>query len=78
MADKTRRWFADNSVSYALGALALFDHARVNHRSRFVYGPLDMQAMTDSGLEVSGSEEDLNEVAVVLSVVPGLVEYQPD
>ena len=77
MADKTRRWFADSSVSYALGALALFEHARES-RARYVFGPLDMQAMTDGGLEVSGREEDLNEAAAVLSAVPGLVEYEPD
>lgn len=77
MADKTRQWFADSNVSYALGVLALFEHAR-EHRVRYVFGPLDIHSMTDGGLTVSGDENDLEQAAVVLAGVPGLVEYQPD
>jgi hypothetical protein len=77
VADKTRQWFADSSVSYALGVLALFEHAR-EHRGRYVFGPLDMRSMTDGGLTVSGAERDLDRAASVLAGVPGLVEYRPD
>lgn len=77
MADKTRQWFADSNVSYALGVLALFEHARA-HRVRYVFGPLDLHSMTDGGLTVSGTEAELDQAALVLAGVPGLVEYQPD
>lgn len=77
VADKTRQWFADSNVSYALGVLALFEHAR-EHRVRYVFGPLDIHSMTDGGLTVSGDESDLEHAAAVLAGVPGLVEYQPD
>lgn len=77
MADKTRQWFADSNVSYALGVLALFEHAR-EHRVRYVFGPLDTRSMTDGGLTVSGDEIDLESAAAVLADVPGLVEYEPD
>jgi hypothetical protein len=77
VADKTRQWFADSNVSYALGVLALFEHAR-GHRVRYVFGPLDLHSMTDGGLTVSGTEGDLDQAAAVLAQVPGLAEYQPD
>jgi hypothetical protein len=77
VTDETRRWFADSTVSYALGVLALFEYAR-EHRVRYQFGPLDTAAMTDGGLTVSGSGDDLERAAVVLAGVPGLVEYQPD
>lgn len=77
VADRTRRWFADSSVSYALGVLALFEYAR-EHRVKYVFGPLDMQSMTDGGLTVSGAESDLEQAARVLAEIPGLVQYQPD
>lgn len=76
MANKTRRWFADSTLSYALGVIALFEYARV-HSVRYVYGPLDTESMMNGGLVVSGSERDLEEAARVLSDIPGLVEYQP-
>jgi hypothetical protein len=77
VADKTRQWFADSNVSYALGVLALFEHAR-EYRARYVFGPLDIHSMTDGGLTVSGDEADLEDAAAVLAGVPGLVEYRPD
>lgn len=77
VTDRTRQWFADSNVSYALGVLALFEHAR-EHRAKYVFGPLDIHAMTDGGLVVSGTEHDLEQAASVLAGVPGLVEYQPD
>jgi hypothetical protein len=77
VADETRRWFADSTVSYALGVLALFEHAR-EHRVRYEFGPLDIHSMTDGGLTVSGAGTDLEQAAAVLAGVPGLVEYQPD
>jgi hypothetical protein len=77
VADETRRWFADSSVSYALAAIALMEYAR-EHRVRYAFGPLDTKAMTDGGLEVSGSETALEQAARVLESIPGLAEYQPD
>lgn len=78
MADKTRQWFADSNVSYALGVLALFEHAREHRGVKYVFGPLDTASMTDGGLTVSGSEGDLEQAAAVLAEIPGLAEYQPD
>jgi hypothetical protein len=77
VADKTRQWFADSNVSYALGVLALFEYAR-EHRVRYSFGPLDIHSMTDGGLTVSGTEEELDQAAKVLADVPGMAEYQPD
>jgi len=77
VADKTRQWFADSNVSYALGVLALFEYAR-EHGVRYVFGPLDLASMTDGGLTVSGTEADLEHAAKVLADVPGLAEYEPD
>jgi hypothetical protein len=77
VADETRRWFADSNVSYALAAIALLEYAR-EHRVKYVFGPLDTKAMTDGGLVVSGSSEDLVLAAKVLSDIPGLAEYLPD
>lgn len=77
VADKTRQWFADSTVSYALGVLALFEYARA-HGVKYVFGPLDTHSMTDGGLTVSGAEHDLDQAAAVLAGVPGLVEYEPD
>jgi hypothetical protein len=74
---ETRRWFADSSVSYALAAIALTEYAR-EHRVRYSFGPLDMGSMTDGGLVVSGSADDLAHAAKVLADVPGLAEYRPD
>jgi hypothetical protein len=77
VADETRRWFADSSVSYALAVIALMEYAR-EHRVRYSYGPLDTASMLDGGLAVSGSGDDLDQAAAVLAQVPGLAEYQPD
>lgn len=74
MADETRRWFADSSVSYALAAIALLEYAR-EHRVKYVFGPLEVRAMLDGGLAVSGSPEDLTHAAKVLADVPGLAEW---
>jgi hypothetical protein len=77
VADKTRRWFADSTVSYALAAISLFEYAR-EHDVRYAFGPLSTQAMKDSGLSVSGSDSALEHAARVLEAVPGLAEYRPD
>jgi hypothetical protein len=69
----TRRWFADTSASYALAAIALLEYAR-DHRGEFVFGPLDAESMRNGGLEVSGPPGLLDEVAKMLSGVPGLAE----
>jgi hypothetical protein len=74
VADKTRRWFADSTVSYALAVLALFEHARENG-ARYAFGPLDTKSMTDGGLAVSGGDADLASAAAVLSAIPGLAEF---
>jgi hypothetical protein len=77
VADKTRHWFADSSVAYALGVISLFEYAR-EHKVRYVFGPLDLQSMAAGGLTVSGTRDDLEEAAAVLSAIPGIAEYQPD
>jgi hypothetical protein len=69
---QTRRWFADNSVSYALAAIALAEYARDHRREHFVFGPLDAEGMRQGGLVVSG--EHLDDVAAVLAAIPGLAE----
>lgn len=74
MAGQTRRWFADNSVSYALAAIALAEYAR-DHRQdedRIMFGPLDPAGMRGSGLVVSGSKRALDQVAAVLAAIPGV------
>lgn len=77
MTDKTRRWFADSTIPYALAVLRLFEHSRAS-KADYVFGPLEISAMTDDGLTVSGSEAALVQAAEVLSAIPGLVEYAPD
>lgn len=74
MADQTRRWFADSTLSYALAVISLFEYAR-EHRVRYVYGPLDAASMRDGGLSVSGSPGDLEGAAGVLADIPGLAEH---
>lgn len=74
MADQTRRWFGDSTLSYALAVIRLFEYAR-EHRVRYVYGPLDVASMRDGGLAVSGSEKDLEQAAAVLAEIPGLAEH---
>lgn len=78
MADKTRRWFADSTVPYALAALALFEHSRADKAVHYRFGPLDVHSMMDSGLAVSGPEDDVDTAAAVLAGIPGLAEYDPD
>jgi hypothetical protein len=73
VAELTRQWFADSSVSYALAVIKLFEYAR-EHDVRYVYGPLDPESMRHGGLTVSGSAEDLDQAAAVLAVIPGLAE----
>lgn len=77
MADVTRWWHADSSVSYALAAIALFEHARLTD-DRFDFGPLSTEELRDAGLSVSGSREAVAAAARVLEDIPGLAEYQPD
>src|SRR6516164_9269256 len=85
MASRTRRWFADSSVSYALAAIALIEYARdqraelevlapVVAGEHFEFGPLDAESMRAGGLTVSG--EDLDGVAGLLAEIPGLTEYR--
>jgi hypothetical protein len=74
VADQTRQWFADSTLSYALAVIALFEYAR-EHRVRYVYGPLDVASMRDGGLVVSGSRPDLEAAAGVLAEIPGLAEH---
>jgi hypothetical protein len=74
VAEQTRRYYAVHSVSYALAAIALVEHARVHRDDDFTFGPLDSRAMAESGLVVTGS--DLGRVAAVLAEVPGLAEFE--
>jgi hypothetical protein len=74
VADETRQWFADSTLSYALAVIALFEYARL-HRVRYAYGPLDVDSMRDGGLVVSGQASDLERAAEVLAGIPGLAEH---
>jgi hypothetical protein len=76
VADRTRQWFADSTLSYSLAVIRLFEYAR-QHKVRYVYGPLNVASMRDGGLVVSGEEADLERAAAVLADVPGLAEYEP-
>jgi hypothetical protein len=76
VADQTRRFFADSPLSYALAAIALVDYARAHPKEDFAFGPLSSQAMTETGLTLSGS--DLAGAAAVLAGIEGLVEYLPE
>jgi len=58
------------SMSRALEALTI--HARQYPQPVFEFGPLDLEALTSTGLAVSG--EDLSGVQQVLSAIPELVE----
>lgn len=74
VAELTRQWFADSTVSYALAVIKLFEYAR-EHDVTYVYGPLDTESMVHSGLTVSGSARDLDQAADVLADIPGLAEH---
>ena len=75
MAELTRQWFADSTLSYALGVIALFEYARQND-VRYIYGPLDTESMKNGGLTVSGRAADLEHAAAVLAGIPGLAEFE--
>jgi hypothetical protein len=74
VADQTRQWFGDSTLSYALAVINLFEYART-HPVSYAYGPLDVASMRDGGLVVSGSPEDLEAAAAVLAQIPGLAEH---
>jgi hypothetical protein len=79
VADKTRTWYADSTVPYALAALALFEYARIHPGAAYSFGPMTVAAMTDGGLWVAGEPADVEQAAVVLKAIPGLTEYvSPD
>jgi hypothetical protein len=70
MADPTIRFRAESRVTYARALLALTRRAR-DTGSDFTFGPLDLHALEDHGLAVSGP--DLGKWADdFLAGVPGL------
>lgn len=72
MADTTVRYRALSRVSYAHAFLAVIDYAREHPEPDFAFGPLDLSAVEQSGLLLSGP--DLQGVVEVLAKVPGLIE----
>lgn len=70
--DKTIRYRALTRVSYAHAYIAVIVYARDHPEPDFAFGPLDLSAVEQSGLVLSGP--DLEGVVEVLAKVPGLIE----
>jgi hypothetical protein len=69
----TLRWFAADRKTYVWALIDLVTYARTSTHD-FSFGPLDLAALENQGLAVTGS--DLSGVAELLSKVPGLVQEQ--
>jgi hypothetical protein len=57
-----------------MALVQLVRYSRANPEPDFLFGPLELSALDEQGLVVSG--EDLDGVSEVLSEVPGLIEVQ--
>jgi hypothetical protein len=68
-AVRTLRYRAAMNIAYAVALLYLLEYAR-SSREDFEYGPMDLAALHDQGLIVSGSR--LDGVQKVLAEIPGL------
>lgn len=67
---ETVRYRAASRVSYAAALLALVIYAR-EHRTDFVFGPMDLAAVERHGIAVSGDR--LDGVRAELAKIPGLI-----
>ena len=72
MTDQTLRFRSATRIPYAWALIALVRHARDYPDPDFEFGPLDLDALTTSGLTISGP--DLAAVSDVIRQVAGLVE----
>lgn len=68
-AAQTIRYRAVMDLAYAVALLYLLEYARAS-REDFEYGPMDLAALKDQGLTISGPR--LIEVQKVLADIPGL------
>jgi hypothetical protein len=69
----TARWFAESRLAYARALTALAVYAR-DSSSEFTFGPLDLAALENQGLAVTG--DDLAGVRKLLGGLPGIAEEQ--
>lgn len=68
-AVRTLRYRAVMNLAYSVALLHLLEYARES-REDFEYGPMDLNAIEDQGLTVSGPR--LSGVMKVLEGIPGL------
>ena len=68
-AVRTLRYRAVMSLAYSVALLYLMEYARMS-REDFEYGPMDLAALEDQGLTVSGPR--LDGVMKALADIPGL------
>lgn len=68
-ATRTLRYRAVMNLAYSVALLYLLEHARQT-REEFEFGPMDLAALEDQGLTVSGPR--LDSVEKVLAGIPGL------
>jgi hypothetical protein len=71
VADRTIRYRAGTRYTYAQALVDLAEYAR-GHQDDFTFGPLDVSALEQQGLAVSGP--DLSGVRKVLAGIPGLIQ----
>jgi len=65
----TLRYRAVMRLAYSVALLRLMEYAR-SGREEFKFGPVDLDALEDQGLVVSGP--DLSGVLTILADIPGL------
>lgn len=68
----SKRWRAATRASYAIALRDVIIYARAHPEPDFAFGPIDLNALEEQGIVVSG--EDLTGVSDVLAKVPGLTE----
>lgn len=74
MPDQTIRYYATSPQAYARALLALTAYARIS-QDNFAFGPLDLAALENQGLTVTGSSTDLARVREMLARIDGLAEH---
>lgn len=67
----TLRYRAESTISYARALYALTVYAHDHHDAWFDYGPLQLEALLDTGLIVAGPGE-LESVRRLLEEIQGL------
>jgi hypothetical protein len=69
---ETARWRGLYRFVYSSALIKLVEYAHDNPQPEFEFGPMNLHAMSQTGLTVTGS--DLSGVRSVLSTVHGLSE----